>query len=70
MDASPFPRCAHCADRIGAYEPLCLVRPDGSVSASSLLSVRDDPAFGAPGARLFHRACYDDVQPTSPLSSA
>lgn len=70
MDAVGFPICAHCADRIGAYEPMCFERPDGSVSASSLLHVRQDPAFGLPGTRLYHRACFADAQPTSPLSSA
>jgi hypothetical protein len=70
MDAAGFPTCVHCAERIGSYEPLCWQRPDGTVSTSSLLHVRQDPDFGVPGSVLYHRDCFGDAQPTSPLSSA
>jgi hypothetical protein len=48
--------CAVCGDRIGVYEPLWWQRADGAVVASSLLRVREDPAFG-PDAVLRHHAC-------------
>ena len=50
--------CATCGDRIGVYEPLWWRRPDGVDIASSLLRVRDEPAFG-PDSVLLHRACRD-----------
>jgi hypothetical protein len=48
--------CAACGDRIGVYEPLFWQRPDGIVISSSLLRMRDDPAF-APDAVLWHDTC-------------
>ena len=70
MDATDFPTCALCAERIGAYEPLCWRRPDGAVSTSGLLRAREDPDFSRPGSVLYHRDCFAGTQPTSPLSSA
>ena len=70
MDAADHPTCVHCGDRIGAYEPLCLRRADGTVTTSSILRARQDPEFGMPGSALYHRACFVEGQPTSPLSSA
>jgi hypothetical protein len=70
MDATRFPTCVHCGDRIGAYEPLCWQRPDGTVMTSSILHARAEPGFGTPGSALYHRDCFADAQPTSPWSSA
>ena len=70
IDAADHPTCVHCGDRIGAYEPLCLRRADGTVTTSSILRARQDPEFGLPGSALYHRDCFVEGQPTSPLSSA
>lgn len=71
MDAADHhPTCARCGDRIGAYEPLCWQRLDGRVTTSSILRAREDPEFGTLDSVLYHRDCFADAQPTSPLSSA
>jgi hypothetical protein len=59
MDATRFLRCTHCARPIGAYEPVWWQRPDGTLSESSYLRVRDDPQSRLPGSAYFHRDCLD-----------
>jgi hypothetical protein len=70
METADYPLCVHCGDRIGAYEPLCWRRPDGTVTTSSILRARHEPGFGTAGSVLYHRDCFSDAQPTSPWSSA
>jgi hypothetical protein len=59
MDASRFLTCARCSRPIGAYEPVWWRRPDGSLSATGYLRVRDDPRFHLPGSAYFHERCLD-----------
>jgi hypothetical protein len=66
VDGQGFHTCAHCSQRIGAYEPLRWRRPDGVVTTSSLLRVREDPEFGGATAELYHRDCFDDAHGASP----
>lgn len=51
--------CARCGERIGAYEPLWLQRPDGRFLATGLTRITEQVREGG---RLFHRGC---AAPTS-----
>jgi hypothetical protein len=57
MEATRFMTCAHCAKRIGSYEPLWWQRPDGTLAPSSLLRAREDPEFDPSGSSFFHPGC-------------
>ena len=57
MDAYATMTCARCGERIGAYEPLLWVRPDGGVAVTSRLRLRDEPADVLNGAAYYHEAC-------------
>ena len=54
----PRPRCRHCEDVIGVYEPMVLEthlgRTDTSLAAEPWLYESDEPCF--------HRACYAQVR--------
>jgi hypothetical protein len=52
-----FFTCTACRGRIGSYEPMWWRRADGTLSASSVLRLRADPALGEAGAAYFHDAC-------------
>jgi hypothetical protein len=49
------PRCGHCGEVIGVYEPL-VVEAGSRVRDASLTK---EPQLMASDARLFHRACYE-----------
>jgi hypothetical protein len=53
----PRPRCLHCADVIGAYEPMVLQTPHGPRHTS----LAAEPELYASEARCFHRACYAEA---------
>jgi len=55
----PFPTCAGCGDRIGAYEPVWRELGEASFVATSLREVRARSA--EPGGRLFHAGCLEPV---------
>ena len=53
----PFLVCDRCGDPIGVYEPMWLQHPDGSLTDSSFLEIRDrlgDPHLAT---RFFHQGC-------------
>lgn len=54
MTASAFPRCVHCAEVIGVYEPL-VVRSHGEIRETSVAA---EPTLPIPGAEHFHLACW------------
>jgi hypothetical protein len=53
----PRPRCLHCADIIGAYEPMVLETPHGARRTS----LAAEPELYGSDAPCFHRACYAEV---------
>ena len=57
MDVSRILTCAHCARPIGAYEPMWWRRPDGTLSASGYLRLREDPQYPLAGSAYFHADC-------------
>jgi len=59
VSALDLPRCAHCGDVIGAYEPL-VVRARGEVRKTSLAA---DPALPLPDAEHYHLACWSAAAP-------
>ena len=63
-------RACTVATGSGRTNPCACRRADGTVTTSSILRARQDPEFGMPGSALYHRDCFVDGQPTSPLSSA
>jgi hypothetical protein len=65
MEGSGLLTCTHCGVTIGAYEPLWWRRADGTVSPSSYLRVRQDPAHRDPDSDFFHHDCLAQP-PTSP----
>ena len=56
--ALPRPRCLHCADVIGAYEPMVLETPHGPRQTS----LAAEPDLYGSAARCFHRACYQQAE--------
>jgi hypothetical protein len=52
-----FLRCDHCGDSIGVYDPFCWQRPDGSVTETAFLDMRDEPEREHPASRFFHPLC-------------
>jgi hypothetical protein len=57
MDAHATMTCARCGERIGAYEPLLWVRPDGVTSVTSRLRLRGEPDDALSGSAYYHEAC-------------
>ncbi len=53
----PRPRCRHCADAIGAYEPMVLDTPHGRLQTS----LEAEPGLYGSDAPCFHRACYAEA---------
>jgi hypothetical protein len=53
----PRLRCLHCADVIGAYEPMVLEAPHGPRHTS----LAAEPELYGSDARCFHRACYAEA---------
>jgi hypothetical protein len=58
------PRCAHCRDVIGAYEPL--VRVVGDLAERTSRAARPD-IVAHPHGRLYHAVCYEEIAPTAPF---
>jgi hypothetical protein len=48
--------CVVCGKALGMYEPLAWVRSD-TVVEGSLITLKEDPAFGPATARLLHAEC-------------
>ena len=53
-DAAAPPRCAHCGDAIGVYEPLVYLDAQRGPVRTSLLRMSDAVPHDAP---VFHAAC-------------
>jgi len=51
------PRCVHCGEIIGAYEPARLVLADGITFRASPSTLGAEPV--APGSVVVHDACYE-----------
>jgi hypothetical protein len=49
------PRCDHCQDVIGVYEPVVVILPDGSERSGSQLTLSS--AVADPESRAFHERC-------------
>ena len=47
--------CVVCGKALGMYEPLAWVRSD--TVEGSLITLKEDPAFGPATARLLHAEC-------------
>jgi hypothetical protein len=54
----PFERCRVCGDRIGAYEPLAVVLPGGTVLRGGLMALRKQVGAGI----VHHAACFDGAR--------
>ena len=50
------PRCAHCQDIIGVYEPMMVVLRDGSERAGSRLTLKSE--LNEPGNVALHEQCH------------
>jgi hypothetical protein len=50
----PRLKCDHCADVIGVYEPMVVVRNDEAHETSRAA----EPAIDAEPGERYHRACY------------
>ena len=53
------PRCSHCGEIIGVYEPL-VVRSRGEVRETSLAAA---PELPLPGTENYHLACWLAAEP-------
>jgi hypothetical protein len=51
------PRCAHCLDVVGVYEPARLVLLDGTERHGSPLTLGDE--LGTSGSVIVHERCYE-----------
>lgn len=51
------PRCVHCGEIVGVYEPARLLLSDGTEQHGSRLTLRDQP--GPLGGILVHERCGD-----------
>ena len=57
-ESSPtVPRCRHCRDVIGAYEPLVIATPSGRYDSS----LAAEPHLYETARPCYHRACYEQV---------
>ncbi len=54
---APRLRCLHCADIIGAYEPMVLEAPHGPRHTS----LAAEPELYRAEPRCFHRACHAEA---------
>jgi hypothetical protein len=54
------PRCVHCGEIVGVYEPARLVLSDGANWSGSPLTFGD--ALDAHGAIVVHERCYADFE--------
>ena len=54
MPFRPRPRCGHCGDVIGVYEPMVLTGDDGERETSLAI----EPSLCATMDPCYHRACY------------
>jgi hypothetical protein len=50
----PRPRCRHCGDVIGVYEPMILVSSEGGRETS----LAAEPQLDATGCTCFHAPCF------------
>jgi hypothetical protein len=50
--------CASCGDVIGVYERIWVQRPNGTLSATSLLNLDDEERETA--VRIWHATCRDE----------
>ena len=50
------PRCAHCGDRIGIYEPMWMQQADGTLANTTVLNL-EDGLWQEQSARFFHVGC-------------
>ncbi|MFI5037083.1 MAG: hypothetical protein ACHP93_01225 [Solirubrobacterales bacterium] len=57
------PRCHHCGDVIGAYEPM-IVLAEGEARRTSRAAER---AAGAPMRECYHSACYSQAHDEDPV---
>ncbi len=55
----PFLYCQHCGGRIGAYEPMIWVKPDGSTVDTGYTQIRSDPESAHVDSRFFHGRCAE-----------
>jgi len=53
-------RCHYCNDRIGVYEPVCVLDADERAVAATALDLHADSQRARP-MRVLHRACADDA---------
>ncbi len=60
----PSLTCVRCGDRIGVYEPLVVIQPDGSAHRSSYLDAREAPVGAHDGCGLVHASC-NQLRPAS-----
>jgi hypothetical protein len=51
------PRCAHCRDVVGVYEPVRVVLSDGTERHGSPLTLGDQ--LGISGSVIVHEHCYE-----------
>ena len=54
-----WPRCDHCNDRIGVYEPVWVVEADGRSVAISSFEIHTDPHWSR--SRVLHLGCAADA---------
>lgn len=52
-----FLHCDYCGSSIGVYDPFCWKRPDGTVTETAFLEIRDEPDGKHPESRFFHPPC-------------
>jgi hypothetical protein len=55
------PRCHHCNDRIGVYEPVCVVDSDGQAVAVSSYELHTAPQREWLESPMLHFACAQDT---------
>ncbi len=51
------PRCVHCGEIVGVYEPARLLLSDGTERHGSALTLRDQ--LKTPGGIIVHERCYE-----------
>jgi hypothetical protein len=51
------PRCVHCGEIVGVYEPARVLQTDGTEQHGSRPTLGE--ALGTPGGILVHECCYE-----------
>lgn len=53
-----WPRCAHCGELIGVYEPMAVIMTDGTINLTSRLAF-GDTRLDSERLLVLHKTCHE-----------